>query len=77
MQANRWIKNMEHDNGLVITKLSDHGYLRKLENCIRLGWPMLIEDLGESLDATLAPVLLKQTFVQVCSRKISFFVLLS
>ncbi|KAJ8737519.1 hypothetical protein PYW08_000114 [Mythimna loreyi] len=63
-QANRWIRNMEKENGLQITKLNDPNYLRALENCIRLGWPMLIEDLGESLDATLAPVLLKQTFLQ-------------
>lgn len=56
---------MEKDNGLMITKLIDAGYIRVLENCIRLGWPMLIEDLGESLDAALAPVLLKQTFLQV------------
>ncbi|KAI8430873.1 hypothetical protein MSG28_001006 [Choristoneura fumiferana] len=63
-QANRWIKNMEREGGLQITKLNDSGYLRILENCIRLGWPMLIEDLGETLEATLAPVLLKQTFLQ-------------
>ncbi|XP_021206053.2 dynein axonemal heavy chain 6 isoform X1 [Bombyx mori] len=63
-QANRWIKNMERDNGLQITKLNDPGYVRILENCIRLGWPMLIEDLGETLEATLSPVLLKQTFLQ-------------
>lgn len=56
---------MEKDNGLMITKLIDTNYLRILENCIRLGWPMLIEDLGETLEATLAPVLLKQTFLQV------------
>ncbi|CAF4752613.1 unnamed protein product [Pieris macdunnoughi] len=63
-QANRWIKSMEKENGLQITKLVDSGYLRVLENCIRLGWPMLIEDLGEQLEATLSPVLLKQTFLQ-------------
>ncbi|KAJ2954382.1 hypothetical protein O0L34_g2646 [Tuta absoluta] len=63
-QANRWIKNMEREHGLVITKLTDAAFLRQLENCIRLGWPMLIEDLGETLEATLAPVLLKQMFRQ-------------
>lgn len=57
---------MEKENGLLITKLTDPGYLRILENCIRLGWPMLIEDLGENVDATLSPVLLKQIFMQVC-----------
>lgn len=64
-KANRWVKNMERDNGLQITKLNDAAYLRILENCIRLGWPMLIEDLGETIEATLSPVLLKQTFLQV------------
>lgn len=58
---------MERDNGLQITKFTDPMYLRVLENCIRLGWPMLIEDLGESVEATLSPVLLKQTFLQVNS----------
>lgn len=56
---------MERDNGLMVVKLNDNSFLRMLENCIRLGWPMLIEDLGETLEATLAPVLLKQTFLQV------------
>lgn len=56
---------MEKENGLMISKLNDPNYLRVLENSIRLGWPMLIEDLGETLEATLAPVLLKQTFIQV------------
>lgn len=59
---------MESENGLKVTKLNDITYLRILENCIRLGWPMLIEDLGETLDATLAPVLLKQTFMQVIKK---------
>ncbi|XP_049884905.1 dynein axonemal heavy chain 6 [Pectinophora gossypiella] len=63
-QANRWVKNMEKDNGLQIIKFTDPSYLRMLENCIRLGWPMLIENLGETVEATLSPVLLKQTFLQ-------------
>ncbi|XP_043915244.1 dynein axonemal heavy chain 6 [Protopterus annectens] len=62
-QANRWIRNKEIKNGLKVIKLTDSGFLRTLENAIRLGLPVLLEELKESLDPALEPVLLKQTFV--------------
>ncbi|XP_074052253.1 dynein axonemal heavy chain 6 isoform X2 [Macrotis lagotis] len=62
-QANRWIRNKESQNGLKIIKLTDSGFLRTLENSIRLGLPVLLEELKETLDPALEPVLLKQTFV--------------
>lgn len=64
-QANRWIRNREAMNGLKVIKLTDGNFLRTLENCIRIGMPVLLEDLGEALDPALEPVLLKQTFTQV------------
>lgn len=39
--------------------------MRTLENCIRLGTPAMIEDVEETLDPSLEPILLRQTFVQV------------
>lgn len=63
-QANKWIKNMEKTNKLAIIKLSDSNYIRTLENAIQFGNPVLLESLGEELDAVLEPVLLKQTFKQ-------------
>ncbi|XP_019622649.1 PREDICTED: dynein heavy chain 6, axonemal-like [Branchiostoma belcheri] len=63
-QANRWVRNKEARNGLKIIKLTDKDFLRTLENAIRLGMPVLLEELGESLDPALEPILLKQTFVQ-------------
>ena len=62
-QANRWIRNRESQNGLRIIKLTDGQFLRTLENCIRIGMPVLCEDVGETLDPSLEPVLLKQTFM--------------
>ncbi|GCC25591.1 hypothetical protein chiPu_0004002 [Chiloscyllium punctatum] len=62
-QANRWIRNMETKNGLKVIKLTDSGFLRTLENCIRLGMPVLLEELRESLDPSLEPILLNQTFM--------------
>ncbi|GLI62391.1 hypothetical protein VaNZ11_005010 [Volvox africanus] len=63
-QANKWIKNMERDSGLDIIKLSDRDFLRTLENGVRFGRAVLLENIGEALDAALEPLLLKQTFKQ-------------
>ena len=63
-QANRWIRTMETKNSLKVIKLTDNNFLRTLENCIRIGMPVLLEEVGETLDPSLEPVLLKQTFSQ-------------
>uniref|UniRef100_A0A803VDZ1 Dynein axonemal heavy chain 3 n=1 Tax=Ficedula albicollis TaxID=59894 RepID=A0A803VDZ1_FICAL len=63
-QANKWIKNMEKSNKLAVIKLSDTHYVRTLETALQLGTPVLLENIGEELDAFLEPILLKQTFKQ-------------
>ena len=60
----RWIRNKEMKNGLKVIKLSDRDFLRTLENAIRIGTPVLLEELQETLDPALEPILLKQ--VQMC-----------
>ena len=63
--ANKWIRNMEKDAELLVIKLSDGNYMRTLENAVQFGKPVLLENVGETLDAALEPLLLKQTFKQV------------
>ncbi|KAK7884177.1 hypothetical protein WMY93_027300 [Mugilogobius chulae] len=63
-QANKWVKNSEKDNNLSVIKLTDADYMRTLENCIQFGTPLLLENVGEDLDPSLEPLLLKQTFKQ-------------
>ena len=55
---------MERDSGLDIIKLSDKDFLRTLENGVRFGRAVLLENIAEGLDAALEPLLLKQTFKQ-------------
>ncbi|KAG7241312.1 hypothetical protein INR49_025754, partial [Caranx melampygus] len=62
-QANRWIRSKEAKHGLKVIKLTDPSFLRTLENAIRMGLPVLLEELKETLDPALEPILLKQTFV--------------
>jgi len=63
-QAKKWIKNMEARAKLAVTRLSNPNMLRTLESCIRIGQPLLIEDIGEYLDPALEPVLQRAVFKQ-------------
>lgn len=47
---------------LQIIKLAEKDFLRTLENGIRYGAPVLLENVGQELDPSLEPVLLKQIF---------------
>ena len=59
-QANKWVKNMEQDNQLVLVDLNMGDMIRRVENAIQFGQPVLLQDVGEELDPTLDPVLSKQ-----------------
>ncbi|KAF8278750.1 Inner arm dynein 5-1 [Trypanosoma cruzi] len=61
-QANNWIRAMERNSSLRVIKLTDPSYMRVLENAIRMGLPVLVENVEETVDATLDPVLLCQTY---------------
>lgn len=63
-QANKWIRNLEADNKLIIIKLNKDDDMRLLETAIQFGQPVLLENVGEELDPVIEPILLKQTFKQ-------------
>ncbi|XP_043259913.1 dynein axonemal heavy chain 7 isoform X2 [Colletes gigas] len=61
-QANKWVKNMEKEANINVIRLSQTDYMRVLENAVQFGQPVLLENIGEELDAALEPLLMKQTF---------------
>lgn len=63
-QAHKWIKTMEKSNDISIVKLTNPNYMKYMEVCIKLGKPILIENVLEDLDAPLDPILLKQIYTQ-------------
>lgn len=63
-QANKWIRKKEAAADVMITTMRDPNMLRVLENCIRNGKPLLLEELGENLEPALEPVLQKAVFKQ-------------
>jgi dynein heavy chain len=48
---------MEKERGLKILKFSDGNYLKLLEMSIRMGNPVLIENVYEELDPAIEPLL--------------------
>jgi dynein heavy chain len=58
-QANKWIRNMEVDNKLQVTKQHHTSFVRTIENAVSFGRPVLLENLPESIDPVLESVLEK------------------
>jgi ATP-binding dynein motor region len=76
-QANRFIRLMSKDsklcpNDIDIVKMSDKNFLRTLENGIRFGKWVLLENVGEALDGALEPLLLQQKFKQGGWKKVHY-----
>jgi dynein heavy chain len=55
-QANKWIKSMENDidgpaksksNSLLIVKPNDNDFTQRFEQAIRMGQPIILENVGE------------------------------
>lgn len=58
-QGNKWIKNMEKVNNHKVIKLSNPKFLNIIDSAIKMGFPVLLENVEEKLDPSLEPVLTK------------------
>uniref|UniRef100_K3WA67 Dynein heavy chain n=1 Tax=Globisporangium ultimum (strain ATCC 200006 / CBS 805.95 / DAOM BR144) TaxID=431595 RepID=K3WA67_GLOUD len=56
-QAGQWIKRMETPNDLRILKSNENTLMKVVEDCLVNGRPLLIEDVAESIEPSLEPVL--------------------
>ncbi|KAK3095642.1 hypothetical protein FSP39_017066 [Pinctada imbricata] len=58
-QAIKWIKNMEASRGLKVIDLQQSDYMRVLEGAIQFGIPVVLQNVQETLDPSLDPILNK------------------
>ncbi|KAL2735253.1 dynein axonemal heavy chain 2 [Vespula squamosa] len=56
-QAVKWIKNMEAKNALRVIDFGQADFMKVLEQALQFGWPVLLENVGETLDPALNPIL--------------------
>ena len=61
-QANKWIRKMEKERKLGIYKISQSDFIRNIENCVQYGYPVLLENVGETVDNILEPLLTKAIY---------------
>merc|ERR1719453_2244720 len=62
LQANQWVRKSNSEKKLKVIRLNQSGYARVLENSIAYGEPVLLENVGETLDPMLDPLLQKAKF---------------
>merc|ERR1719421_1244159 len=70
LQGVFWIKNKETDNGLVVTRMGHPKMVNTFETSLDQGKPILIEAMGEAVDAVLQPVISRSTIKRGKSRMI-------
>jgi dynein heavy chain len=63
-QANKWIRKMEEPNGLQMSTMNNPRLLIAVEFAIRNGRPLLIEDVRETMEPSLEPVLNRAVYKQ-------------
>ncbi|XP_032675191.1 dynein heavy chain 7, axonemal-like isoform X1 [Odontomachus brunneus] len=61
-QINQWIKKIERKNNLKVVKLTDADYMTVIKQNIESGVPVLLENVGETLEIALEPILLKDIY---------------
>ena len=62
-QATKWITNKaKQERSLRVVRQTDNNYLRSIEMAIRSGSTVLLDDVGETLDPALEPLLQRQIF---------------
>lgn len=57
LQGIKWLREKEKDRGLIVMQLTQNQWLRKTESAIVNGNVIIVENIGEEIDATLDPVL--------------------
>ncbi|XP_031370853.1 dynein heavy chain 2, axonemal [Apis dorsata] len=63
-QAVKWIKNMEARNTLKVIDFGQPDFVRVLEYALQFGMPVLLENIGETIDPVMNPIL-DRAFVKV------------
>ena len=79
LQGIVWIKNSEVDNGLNITRMGHENMVKTFETCLDNGKPVMIENMGETIDAVLQPIIARNTirrgskqYIKVGDKEIMF-----
>jgi len=60
--SSSFVRERESKNSLVVTRMGANNMMTVMERAIEAGQSVLIENMGESIDAVLNPVITRSTF---------------
>lgn len=60
IQANKWLKVNEGSNHLSVINFNNTHYLKVLETAVNCGYPVLVEDVEETLESSIDSLLEKK-----------------
>jgi len=79
LQGIVWVKEKESRNNLQITRLTNKNMLQVMEKALENGWSVMIENLQETLDAVIGPIVGRQKikkgrnfFVKVGDKEVEY-----
>ncbi|CAG9462750.1 unnamed protein product [Pedinophyceae sp. YPF-701] len=61
LQGIKWIVSREEPHGIKVIQLTQNKYIETVKQCIENGVPLMIENIGEDIDAVLDPVISRST----------------
>lgn len=61
-----WIKERESSHNLQVVRMGAPSTVTAMERAMEAGHSVLIENMGENIDAVLNPVITRSTFKKVC-----------
>merc|ERR1711871_538356 len=72
VQGIKWIRQKEEENGLEVFQLNQKNWIREVEAAMTNGNCIIVENLGQDIDATLDPVLSRAIYKRGRSLYIKF-----
>lgn len=66
LQGIVWIKERESKHNLHVVRMGAPSTVTAMERAMEAGHSVLIENMGENIDAVLNPVITRSTFKKVC-----------
>ena len=70
-QANKWLKNLEQPNDLIVLNYNESQLIKQLEIGIKFGRPVIIENIGNKLDLILHPICKKEYVTEGNSKSVN------
>ena len=78
-QGIKWLRQKEAGNGLQVLQFTQKNWTKKMEKALSNGETVILENVGEELDATLEPVLARaiykkgrQLYIKFCGEEVEF-----